>query len=53
MVRGLLSREEIHVAEAPSDSPAMSIGETTPEFLNAPWVHFSIKNNSGFSRRGT
>jgi AraC-like DNA-binding protein len=35
MVRELLTREEIHVAEAPSDSPAMSIGETTPEFLNA------------------
>ncbi len=35
MVRELLSREEIHVAETPSDSPAMSIGETTPEFLNA------------------
>ena len=35
MVRELLSREEIHVAEPPSDSPAMSIGETTPEFLNA------------------
>jgi AraC-like DNA-binding protein len=35
MVRDLLSREEIHVAEAPPDSPAMSIGETTPEFLNA------------------
>ena len=35
MVRELLSREEIHVAEAASDSPAMSIGETTPEFLNA------------------
>ena len=35
MVRDLLSREEIHVAAAPSDSPAMSIGETTPEFLNA------------------
>src|SRR5438093_7985936 len=35
MVRELLDREEIHVAEAPSDSPAMSIGETTPEFLNA------------------
>src|SRR5579859_6223919 len=35
MVRELLSREEIHVAEAPSDSPAISIGETTPEFLNA------------------
>ena len=34
-VRELLSREEIHVEEAPSDSPAMSIGETTPEFLNA------------------
>lgn len=35
IVRELLGREEIHVAEAPSDSPAMSIGETTPEFLNA------------------
>jgi AraC-like DNA-binding protein len=35
MVRELLGREEIHVAEAPSDSPAMSIGETTPEFLSA------------------
>jgi AraC-like DNA-binding protein len=35
MVRELLSREEIHVADAPSDSPAMSIGETTPEFLSA------------------
>ena len=35
MVRELLSREEIHVAEAPSDSPAISIGESTPEFLNA------------------
>jgi AraC-like DNA-binding protein len=34
-VRELLGREEIHVADAPSDSPAMSIGETTPEFLNA------------------
>jgi len=35
MVRELLGLEEIHVAQAPSDSPAMSIGETTPEFLNA------------------
>ena len=35
MVRELLSREEIHVSESPSDSPAISIGETTPEFLNA------------------
>ena len=34
-VRELLSREEIHVAQAPSDRPAMSIGETTPGFLNA------------------
>ena len=35
MVRELLSREEIHVAGATSDSPAMSIGQTTPEFLSA------------------
>jgi len=35
MVRELLAREEIHVAEAPSDSPGISIGKTTPEFLNA------------------
>ena len=35
MVRELLSREEIHVTDALSDSPAMSIGETTPEFLSA------------------
>jgi AraC-like DNA-binding protein len=35
MVRELLSREEIHVAEGPADSPAMSIGETTPGFLSA------------------
>jgi AraC-like DNA-binding protein len=35
VVRELLSREEIQVAEAPSDSPAMAIGETTVEFLSA------------------
>ncbi len=35
MVRELLGLEEIHVAEATSDSPAMSVGKTTPEFLNA------------------
>lgn len=35
IVRELLSCEEIHVAEAPPDSPAISIGETTPEFLDA------------------
>jgi AraC-like DNA-binding protein len=35
MVRELLSREEIDVAGAPPNSPAMSVGETTPGFLNA------------------
>jgi AraC-like DNA-binding protein len=35
IVRELLSREEIHVAEPPSDTPAMSLGEITPEFLSA------------------
>lgn len=35
MVRELLGREEIQVAEAPPDRPAMSTGEATPEFLSA------------------
>jgi AraC-like DNA-binding protein len=35
VVRELLSREEIQVAEPPSDSPAMATGETTVEFLSA------------------
>jgi AraC-like DNA-binding protein len=35
VVRELLSREEIRVAEAPSDSPGMATGETTVEFLSA------------------
>ena len=35
MVRELLGREEIHVADAPHSGPAMSTGETTPEFLGA------------------
>jgi AraC-like DNA-binding protein len=35
MIRELLSREEIQVAEAPSDSPAMATGEVTAEFLSA------------------
>jgi AraC-like DNA-binding protein len=35
MVRELLSREEIPVAEAPSDTPAMVTGETSVEFLSA------------------
>jgi len=34
-VRELLSREEIHVAEPPPDSPAMAVGQTTAEFLGA------------------
>jgi len=35
MVREVLGREEIHVAEAAPESPAMSTGETTPELLGA------------------
>jgi AraC-like DNA-binding protein len=35
VIRELLSREEIHVAETPADSPAMATGEATVEFLNA------------------
>ena len=34
-VRELLSQEEIQVAEAPADNPAMGTGETTVELLNA------------------
>jgi AraC-like DNA-binding protein len=34
-IRELLSQEEIHVAEAPADSPAMATGEATAEFLSA------------------
>ncbi len=35
VVRELLSREEIQVAEAPPDSPAMATGETTAELVGA------------------
>ncbi len=35
VVRELLSREEIQVAEAQSDTPGMATGETTVEFLSA------------------
>jgi AraC-like DNA-binding protein len=35
LVRELLSREEIHVTEAPSGSPAMSAGKASVEFLDA------------------
>jgi len=35
LIRELLSREEIQVAQAPPDSPAMATGEATVEFLSA------------------
>ena len=35
VIRELLSREEIHLAEAPSDTPAMATGALTAEFLSA------------------
>jgi AraC-like DNA-binding protein len=35
VVRELLSREEIHAAEAPAVSPAMATGKTTAELLDA------------------
>jgi AraC-like DNA-binding protein len=35
VVRELLAKEEIRVADAPSDSPALAVGETTVEFLSA------------------
>ena len=35
VVRELLGREEIQVADAPVNRPAMATGETTPEFLSA------------------
>jgi AraC-like DNA-binding protein len=34
VVRELLSREEIHAPEAPSNNPAMATGETTSELLD-------------------
>ena len=35
IVREFLSREEFHMLDAPPDSPAMSTGAVTPEFLSA------------------
>ncbi len=35
VIRDLLSREELHVDDAPSDAPAMATGEVTVEFLSA------------------
>lgn len=45
MVRELLGREEIHVGEAVPNSPAMSTGETTPEFLSACCRLVDLLNN--------
>jgi len=35
VIREFLSQEEIHVAQAPPDTPAMATGEATVEFLSA------------------
>jgi AraC-like DNA-binding protein len=35
LIRELLGREEIHLAEAPADAPAMATGKVTAEFLSA------------------
>ena len=35
VIRELLHREEIHVADAPSDNPAMATGQVTAELLSA------------------
>jgi AraC-like DNA-binding protein len=35
VIRELLSQEEMHVPEAPPDTPAMATGEATVEFLSA------------------
>ena len=35
VVRDLLSRDELQMRDAPADSPAISTGETTAEFLSA------------------
>jgi AraC-like DNA-binding protein len=45
VVRELLSREEIEVAEGPSASPGMTTGETTLEFLDACCRLMDLLNN--------
>jgi AraC-like DNA-binding protein len=35
VIRELLTREEIHEPELPADKPAMALGKTTPELLDA------------------
>ena len=44
-VRELLALEEIHVAETQPEGPAMSIGENTPEFVNACCRLLDLLNN--------
>lgn len=46
VVRELLSRDEIEVAEAASDSPGMTTGETTVEFLSACCRLMDLLGNS-------
>jgi hypothetical protein len=48
MVRELLAREEIHISEPVSDSPAMVTGTVTVEFLGA---RCNIKSNFACKRR--
>ncbi len=45
VVRELLSREEIQVAEATPDAPGMAVGETTVEFLDACCRLVDLLNN--------
>jgi len=46
VIRELLSREEMQVAQSPSDSPAMATGEATMEFLSACCRLIDLLNNS-------
>src|SRR5271166_1160312 len=46
VIRELLSREEMRVAQSPSDSPAMATGEATMEFLSACCRLIDLLNNS-------
>ncbi len=47
VVRELLSQEEIHAPEVPSNDPAMATGETTPELLDACCRLVELLNTPG------
>jgi AraC-like DNA-binding protein len=47
MVREFLSREEFHMLDAPADSPAMSTGQVTAEFLSAWCRLLDLLSNPG------